>query len=263
VAATDYSGLTPRQDLIDRFPRRRVVADEIWAAYTAAPVLTGGVGDPGLIGRVLEHLIVLDLGGSAAYRHLDDALPDDAAELVQTAAPSPDGHGDDAVADAPPEGLVRAAWYLAYYQDILHRVGRTDKALCRNALARDLEWPFQRGTFAAALPLIHDLFATYQRHARAHLRRLTPVLGAVELVPQRAYADLIAGRTLVEIKTGHMDVDSIIKAIDQVLRYVLLDTSETRQLTHVAIYLARAGLLYHQSLPSWLAELSGESSSPT
>jgi hypothetical protein len=253
----DYSGLT------DRFPRRRVVADGIWAAYTAAPVLTGGVGEPTVIGRVVEHLIVLDLGGSAAYRHLDGALPDDAADLVQTAARSPDGHGDDTVADAPTDGLVRAAWYLAYYQDILHKFGRTDKALCRSALARDLEWPFQGGAFAAALPLVHDLFAAYQRNARVQLRRLTPVLGAVELVPQRAYADLIAGRTLVEIKTGHMDVDSIIVAIDQVLRYVLLDTSETRQLTHIAIYLARAGLLYRQPLPSWLAELSGETSSPT
>ncbi|MDQ7903492.1 hypothetical protein RB614_03060 [Phytohabitans sp. ZYX-F-186] len=137
------------------------------------------------------------------------------------------------------------------------------KADCRNALARDLEWPFQGGTFAAALPLIHDLFAAYQRHARGQLRRLTPVVGAVELVPKQAYTDLIAGRTLVEIKTGHMDVDSIIGAIDQVLRYVLLDTTETRQLTHIAIYLARAGLLYHQPLPSWLADLSDEASSLT
>jgi hypothetical protein len=152
----DYSGLNPRPNLIDRFPRRRVVADGIWAAYTAAPVLTGGVGEPTLIGRVLEHLIVLDLGGSEAYRHLDGALPDDAADLVQTAARSPDGYGDVAyaVADAPTDGLVWAAWYLAYYQDILHKLGRTDKGLCRNALARDPEWPFQRGTFAAALPLI-------------------------------------------------------------------------------------------------------------
>jgi hypothetical protein len=72
------------------------------------------------------------------------------------------------------------------------------------------------------------------------------------------HADLIAGNTVVEVKTGRLDRDDYVsQLIDQLLTYGLLAIHDRHPVTHVAAYLVRYQFLIRYPIQDLLNELAG------
>lgn len=96
---------------------------------------------------------------------------------------------------------------------------------------------------AAEAPAFCALISRYDRFIRSVIGGLGPVFAAPSL-PGGRTADLVAGRTIIEIKTGWLEKpDDVRQLLDQLLGYGLLSLCTSRPATHVAAYLARYGAL--------------------
>jgi hypothetical protein len=110
-----------------------------------------------------------------------------------------------------------------------------------------------------ARPTFKEFWASYVGGFRAALLGYGPVTAAPVLLDGLRVADLIAGTTIVELKTGHLDEEHRFHdLIDQVLTYALLAPLSGYPVTAVVVYLARYHVLARYPVDAFLADLAGE-----
>jgi hypothetical protein len=115
---------------------------------------------------------------------------------------------------------------------------------------------------AAEAPAFREFMARYDRSVRAVLRGLGPAVAAPSL-PGGRTADLLAGRTIVEIKAGWLtDQRSLQTLDDQLLGYGLLSLLTCCPATHVAACLGRYGVLVRLPLRPLLRQCAGRPLDP-
>ncbi len=76
----------------------------------------------------------------------------------------------------------------------------------------------------------------------------------------RSDADMIAGRTLVEIKAAQNPTDKSKENLYQLLGYALLDYSDKFELEGLGLYFARYGVLVEWPMDAFLAEIGAKRS---
>jgi hypothetical protein len=222
-----------------------------------------------LFGSTFELCTVLDLAERMPYPHLLDALP--SFEAIWTAWRTGfEPPRDDPAADfsrwsrqssISPVWLHAAGSNLAQLMPLLYRLGDTAEAN-RDMLAL---WNAQVESFRArrqiAVAESPAFRAFWRRHTagpRELLRELGPVRAAE--VPFRGghrMGDLIAGTTVVEIKTGHMQDEQLAETVLQTVTYALLAEAEGYDVSDVAVYLARYGLMIRTPLQELVDDLAG------
>jgi hypothetical protein len=248
------------------FPNRDQWLGRLLSSVAAGEPITVSRPAPTLFGYAFEYAVGLDLAAADPYPDLLAAIPPQHKTWLLTAA----GYDPEAGTErwlrrvATPVGrhhmahLHAAAWYLAFLEDPLYRVGRTDPERSRRAvdsLMKDVSIPLR--TFRAGAPAMLAFWRSYLAGTREALRRLGPVVTGPVLYPRYAAADLLAGSALIEIKTGWVDEQSACKLLDQLLAYALLAPSAGHRVTSVAAYLARYRVLIHQPLDTLAGELAG------
>jgi hypothetical protein len=252
----------------DNFPRwlRYPVRDgSDWMARSRDLVarstpLTALAEEPALFGSAFELCTVLDLADRMPYPHLLAALPP--CEAVWTALRTgycPPHDEPDAEfcrwyrhRTVPPVWLHAAGSNLALLLDFLWRDGDIEVIASR--------WPLN-----ARLRIVAREAATFRAFWQAHcagpreaLRRLGPVRAAD--VPFRGghwIGDLIAGMSMVEIKTGVMTDERLADAVLQTVGYALLAQDAGYDVTDVVIHLARYGLVIQTPLQQLADDLAG------
>lgn len=167
------------------------------------------------------------------------------------------------------ERLDRACWALALTTEV-YRVGLTARSPLRPLLATRRFGPGELLALAPAdaLRQLRDLRALAEKGLFPHLSPpyvLGPTFDGSRLCA--ADADLIADRLLVDIKTrlGPKNprtgarADRLQKSdVQQLLGYVLFDTTDRYRIDAVGIYSARYGRLTTWPLPELLDRLAGE-----
>lgn len=175
------------------------------------------------------------------------------------------------VPDRPDETIARAAWALALFTEVF-RAGSVPGSPLMDYLGRERH-PTADGLLALATRNAVDEIIGLLGLARTRL--LAPVaptpppwyVGPTFTASQwlRADADLIAGATLIEIKTklGTKRKDGTRKAslelvtLRQIIGYVLHDVDNLYRLKAIAVYDARYGALMTRPLQPLLNQLAG------
>jgi hypothetical protein len=112
----------------------------------------------------------------------------------------------------------------------------------------------------AARPAFREFWTSHIAGFRGALLSYGPVIAAPPLLDGLRVADLIAGTTVVELKTGHLhDTPQFHDLIDQVLTYALLAPLSGYPVTAAAVYLSRYHVLARHSVADFTASLAGES----
>lgn len=110
----------------------------------------------------------------------------------------------------------------------------------------------------AARPAFAAFWASYLSGFRAALRSYGPVTAGPALLDGLRVADLLAGATIVEVKTGHLtETHQFEGLIDQVPTYTLLAAVSGYQVSAVAAYLARYHVLACYPIDALTTELAG------
>ncbi|GAA1802318.1 hypothetical protein GCM10009682_25200 [Luedemannella flava] len=149
--------------------------------------------------------------------------------------------------------LLQAACYMAALDEFVVKYGlwgSAEQALQITTMLIGMDWPAKLWTAAEgelrALWSVHCASGREELHSwgdvvvSVPLQRSTGVCG--EFVS--AYADLIVGPLLVEIKTGHVSSDWDLRdAYDQLARYARLAPAAGHPITTLGLYLARYGQL--------------------
>lgn len=265
--------------LDDTLPRRGLVADD-WARQAEkAPWSAMAVdADRLLLGHSAEMRIGLDLAEAPGYWDLLSFLPgEDLRALLHGAGytearyehVADTGTRDPlllewvrsshpiALGSAQHEALA-ACWDAVLARDLVHTLGNYSVEIRRSYLVhlRDALAGSDRAAIAreSALGGLSHLWAGYLRHGR---KQLTGLGERVLLAPQLAggfgIADLVAGRTLVEIKTVLEPAGHFGEWLNQLLGYVLLDWFNALCLDTVALYLSWQAILTPASIAGILA----------
>jgi hypothetical protein len=115
------------------------------------------------------------------------------------------------------------------------------------------------GAIHAARPAFRQFWASYSGGFRAALLGYGSVTAGPALLGGLRVADLTAGTTLVELKTGHLDdTCQFHDLIDQVLTYALLAPLSGYPVTAVVMYLARYHVLARYPVDAFTTSLAGE-----
>ncbi|MFI5905990.1 hypothetical protein [Dactylosporangium sp. NPDC051541] len=222
-----------------------------------------------LFGSTFELCTVLDLAERMPYPHLLDALP--SFEAIWTAwrtgfAPPL----DDPAANfgrwnrreaVSPAWLHAAGSNLAQLMPMLYRFGDTVEA---NRAMLEV-WNSRAESFTARRQIARGEALTFHAFWRLHTagpRMMLRALGSVRAadVPFRGghrMGDLIAGTSMVEIKTGRMEDQQLAEAVLQTVKYALLAEAEGYDVSDVVIYLARYGLVIQTPLQDLADDLAG------
>lgn len=224
--------------------------------------------DRAQFGRTFELCTVLDLAERMPYPHLLTALPP--LEALWTAwrtgyqppqnDPAADFHCWYRHETVSPVWLHAAGSNLAQLLPLLYRLGGTAEA----NQANPSRWNFFQ-TFNARRRVAAAEAATFRAFWRAHcagprevLRQLGPVRAAdVPLGGGHRIGDLIAGTSMVEIKTGVMTDDELADTVLQVTKYALLAQAAAYDITDVVVYLARYGLVMCTPVQELADDLAG------
>ncbi len=111
----------------------------------------------------------------------------------------------------------------------------------------------------AARPAFAAFWASYTSGFRNALRGYGPVTASLNLLDGLRIADFLAGTTIVELKTGHLDGTHHLQAlVDQVLTYALLAPVCGHPATAAVMYLARYHVLAHYPLDTLFSRLAGQ-----
>jgi len=257
--------------LTARFPHRDAWRRR-WQLRAAEPERATTSG-PATLGKAFEYCVGLDLSAQVPYARRLACLPGEHARwLLSAAGFAPDG--TQPVNTGPMDGsgwrrvrpagalpsrparLRAAAWYLACLDDLLYEDESGRNA--RRPVAYETAAGGLRPSFRRAATALRSLWNVYATAARPPLLTLGPVQTAPVLVPGYATGDLLAGTTLVEIKTGWLDSpEDVDQALCQVLAYGLLAVESQHDVTAVAVYAARFGMVLVDSLEPLACELAG------
>lgn len=222
-----------------------------------------------VLGAAFEYCVGLDLATAPPYVYLLDALPpDDAARIMRAAGFAPPhevaeiqgtsfstwlrcalpGHRDDAV-------LLAGGWYMADLEELAFKLGPDG---LRALLPR--VWETNPTTMRLSLQNadnLRTLWSDYRNRFRAELVALGD---RVVLAPWFAdgfgIGDLIAGRTLLDIKVYADPAPNLDLWLLQLLSYVLLDTDDELTLDAVGLYLPRQRRLLRRELDHLLCCLA-------
>ncbi|MFF5230726.1 hypothetical protein [Dactylosporangium sp. NPDC000521] len=223
-----------------------------------------------MFGNTFELCTVFDLADHMPYPHLLDALPP--MEGLWTAwragfQPPPDDHEADfrhwrRAEPVPPAWLHAAGSDLAQRLEVVYQFGDTAES-SRHWLAK---WGMVCDTFNDRRRITAAEAATFRAFWQAHqagpkdtLRQLGPVRAAdVPLLGGHRMADLIAGTTMVEIKTGLMSDAVLADTVLQAAEYALAAPDAGYDIDNVVIYLARYRLIIRTPLQELANSLAGK-----
>lgn len=252
---------SPLSGFLERtLPGRSEIADNWYRSLARAPVAGIRVDrEHAVVGKAYEMRVGLDLADQPGYRHLLAFLPASQCEALLCAAGFESGTEDDEpVIDPMLRGWARASMPLvngtaqvkalsscfdaASWGDMAHRVGhswpvqwsRSAPRLFHRTGADYRRTP----TSVSALTGLTHLWKSYVVHGRRQLLGLgSRVVIEPLLAPGFAEADMIVGRTMVEVKTVLKPSSYAMRRwLDQVLAYVLLDKWDVYCLTDLAVF---------------------------
>lgn len=261
-------------------PQRRVITEAWQDRLKTAPWHEIDVRtDRADLGKALEVRIGLDLADEPGYLNLLGFLPSDhcRALLVSTGfrrVVSENVAGTDTTdpmlqswvrsfhpdSDGNDQGkALQACLAVTALQSVAHKTRRHELSVETKRSLFALEHgqtSTPDDTPGSALAGLSHLWRGYVQHGRPGLVGLGErVLLSPELAPGFAEADLVIGRTLVEIKAStkveHMDW-----WFNQVLAYLLVDRNDVLRLNQVALYLGWQGLLLVLSVDELLRTAS-------
>ncbi len=264
----------PEHPLLPRWLRRPVRDHCRWIAqarnlvHRATPV-EEDAPDCRLFGSTFELCTVLDLAERMPYPHLLDALPSFEALWTAWRTGFEPPHDDPAAefgrwsrqSSTPPAWLHAAGSNLAQLMPMLYRLGNTaeanrDMLTFLNAHVQSFN---DRSRIAATeRPAFRAFWRMHTAGPRESLRELGPVRAAD--VPFRGghrMGDLIAGVSMVEIKTGRMQDEQLADTALQAVTYALLAEAEGYDVRDVTVYLARYGLVIRTPLQEFADDLAG------
>ncbi len=204
--------------------------------------------DPPRVGLAIEYAIGLDLAENPYPDHVS-CLPPARADWIrrQVAAYRADRSGSGV------GGLLEAGCFLAVVHDIVVKMGLWGSPAAAADQIEHVETRINlNGLWTKAEDELRALWAVYETRAQSAIRGWGRVSASVPLewrtgVHGRhasAYADLIAGQVLIEVKAGHVDSDwPLVDAYNQISRYVELAPASGHLISSAALYLGRYGLL--------------------
>lgn len=253
---------TLRRFLDTHLPTRHAISERWLPDLTAARWFAIPVdGDPSLLGLAAEMRLGLDLADRPAYWDRLAFLPaDHCTELLEAAGfASPDDDSADARTEDPTlrtwnrvahpvamgeaeRAALAAVLEAACWDELAHKYGhvwsvqkcRLLPAVQRQHL-RDLGHEPEQDT--SLIDALAHVWRGYQTHGRAPLHRLgRRVLLDPEIVSGFARADLVVGRTLVDIKCYAAPAEHLAHWLDQLLGYLLLDHGNSLCIDRVAVY---------------------------
>lgn len=259
-----------KQWLARRFPHRQALIADLRERIQRTPdPITAYAPEPGHFGLALERTIALDLCDSPPYPELFASLPEPACRTLLATA------GYQPVPGSEPlwrrtGGLVTAARLFtvgSVLTDLDHIAARAHGVIAPTDTQRRLRAPLRhRETFIncatrirAARPTFASFWASYRIGFRTALLSYGPVIAAPPLLDGLRVADLIAGTTIIELKTGHLtDTHQFRDLIDQILTYALLAPLSGYPITAAVVYLARYNVLARYPIDTLTIELAGE-----
>jgi hypothetical protein len=262
----------------ERLPHADVVVDS-WARELAAP--EGELPAPGArdsIGWALELCLDLDLAATPPRQRELSFLLADRYEALLTAA----GYQHRPIAGLPANAVTDPLlqhWTRAGYPSVLDDARRAVFAMCLDLaslrevmhgwLIREQDVERRRSLFTWAiiesadfgtnsselLTALEHCWNTYLAHGRRRLQeRGEKVIVAPELASGYGVADLVIGRTLLEVKLAvEPTAEDVVVWLRQLLGYVLLDRHDTFALDTIAVYCGWSGLLLTYPLPTLLS----------
>jgi hypothetical protein len=253
------------------FPHRHELIGDLRQRIRRAPApIAACAPEPGHFGLAVERSLALDLCDTPPYWSLFTSLPEPGRRTLLTVA------GYPTLAEAPAPTWRRTGsdvpaarlFTVGSLLTDLHRVAvRTRGVIAPTETQRALRIPLSHcDTFLAcatriraARPAFTQFWASYIGGFRAALRSYGPVTAAPALLDGLRVADLIAGTTIVELKTGHLtDAHQFHNLIDQILTYVLLAPLDGYPVTAAVVYLARYHVLARYRVDDLTTELADE-----
>jgi hypothetical protein len=225
------------------------------------------------LGHAAEMRIGLDLAGAPGYWDLLSCLPgEDLRALLHGAGYTEARYEHVADTGTQDPLLVQwvrsshpiasggtqhealaACWDAALARDLVQTLGNYSVEIRRSYLVhvRDALGGSDRAAIAreSALGGLSHLWDGYLRHGRKQLIGLGErILLAPQLAAGFGIADLVAGRTLVEIKTVLEPAGHFGQWLNQLLGYILLDWFNALCLDAVALYLSWQAILTPASI---------------
>ncbi|WP_327041343.1 hypothetical protein OG400_29720 [Micromonospora ureilytica] len=268
VFRPDPEPLPSKRWLARRFPYRvELIADLRHRIHRAPAPITACPPNPRHFGRAIEKTFALDLCDTPPYPHLFASLPETGRRtLLATAGYSPHHPRADTAwsraSSMPGSRLLTVGSVLSILEQALRQLPITTPDEAHATLQSPLR---RRRTIAvcatatrAARPAFADFWASYISGFRAVLRSYGPVSTGPALLDGLRVADILAGATIVELKTGHLtEAHQFQGLIDQVLTYTLLAAASGYQVSAVAVYLARYHVLARYPIDALTTELAG------
>lgn len=258
-------------------PHTKVVADSWTRELTTVDGELPAPGERDDIGWALELCLDLDLAATPPRQQELSYLPADRYEALLTAAGFTHHPLGVLPADAIADPLLRH-WKRAGHPSSLDGARRAVFTTClqlaslrqpmHHTLTRDWDVERRRALFTAAivdfddagtsppalLSALEHCWNTYLAYGRQRLQeRGEKVIVAPELASGYAVADLIIGRTLIEVKlAAEPTAEDLLVWLRQLLGYVLLDRHDTFALDTIAVYCGWSGQLLTYPLPTLL-----------
>ncbi len=269
VFRPDLEPLSSKRWLARRFPyREELIADLRHRIHRAPAPITVCPPNPRHFGHAIEKTFALDLCDTPPYPHLFASLPKTERQtLLTTAGYRPDHRRGDAPwprtnSEVPGARLLTVGSVLTILERALRQLPITTPDEAHATLQGPLR---HRRTIAicatatrAARPAFAAFWASYLSGFRAALRSYGPLTAGPALLDGLRVADLLAGATIVEVKTGHLtETHQFEGLIDQVLTYTLLAAVSGYQVSAVAAYLARYHVLACYPIDALTTELAG------
>jgi hypothetical protein len=188
----------------------------------------------------------------AQYEHVADTGTSDPLLLEWIRSSHPIGPG------AAQRDALAASWDAALARDLAQTLASWPVEVRRSYLVhlRDAFAGSDRAAAAreSALSGLSHLWDGYLQHGRRQLNSLGDrVLLAPQLAAGFGIADLVVGRTLVEIKTVLEPAGHVEQWLNQLLGYVLLDWFNSLCLDVVALYLGWQAILISAPIDGLLA----------
>ena len=256
--------------LARRFPHRHGLITDLRERIRRTPdPITAYAPEPKHFGLAVERTIALDLCDRPPYPELFASLPEPARRTLLATAGYQPVPGPEPLWLRTGGNVAAARLFTvgSLLTDLAHIAARAYGVIAPADTQRRLRAPLRhRETFINCATRIRDarptftpFWASYRTGFRTALLSYGPVTAAPTLLDGLRVADLIAGTTIVELKTGHLtDAHQFHDLIDQILTYTLLAPLSGYPLTAAVVYLARYHVLARYPVDTLTTELASE-----
>jgi hypothetical protein len=236
------------------FPHRTTLAAEITTDLGMSRWPPGpDIPDKKLFGRIVEHALGLTHCAHPPYGRLLDSLPAAQAQrLLALAEYRPPMEGVDAAWPSwrhcgllpHPAKLFSAAARLTVADDLLRALGpnNADSIDAARMLYQRHPDPLRQDKrpIWRTRPAFRHLWHTHLTGFHTGLRTYGPATAHLALLGGRRHADFLFGTTILELKTGRLDLPNQVNdLIDQLITYTLLAHHDGHPVTHAAVYATR------------------------